>query len=55
MNVQNKIRNVLGIDVRSRHKDQENGNYDPFKNPLIHKRIDGNVIVPPNMSKLWGE
>lgn len=55
MSPQNKIRSILGVDVRARHSYKDGGIYDPFQNPLIHKRINGSVIVPLNMTKLWGK
>ena len=51
----NMIRNILGVDVRARHSDKDGEIYEPFQNPLIHKRINGSVIVPLNMTKLWGK
>jgi hypothetical protein len=32
----------------------ETAQLDPFINPLIHKQINGNDIVPLNITKLWG-
>lgn len=55
MTYHNKIRSILGVDVRARYFDKDSGNYDPFKNPLIHKQINGREIVPLEMTKLWGK
>ncbi|WP_316568900.1 hypothetical protein [Neobacillus sp. YIM B06451] len=51
-----KIENILGIDVRARARIlyQENRISDPFKNPLIHKQINGREIVPLDVERLWG-
>ncbi|WP_181884354.1 hypothetical protein [Neobacillus piezotolerans] len=51
-----KIENILGIDVRARARIlyQENRISDPFKNPLIHKQINGREIVPLDVKRLWG-
>ncbi|MFK9093620.1 hypothetical protein [Bacillus salipaludis] len=54
MTYKSKIRGILGVDVRARYSDKDSKNYDPFENPLIHKRLNGSEIVPLNMSRLWG-
>ncbi|WP_187292136.1 hypothetical protein [Bacillus sp. 1NLA3E] len=53
MTYHNKIRSILGVDVRARYSETDSGNYEPFKNPLIHKQINGSEIVPLNITKLW--
>jgi hypothetical protein len=53
MTYHNKIRNILGVEVRARYSDIDNGSYDPFKNPLIHKQINGREIVPLDRTRLW--
>ncbi|MBT2655852.1 hypothetical protein J7E81_11500 [Bacillus sp. ISL-18] len=55
MTIYKKVESILGVDVRARHKNLDNKNYDPFKNPLIHKQIKGNEHVPLHISKLWGD
>jgi hypothetical protein len=55
VSVHNKIQSVLGVDVRARHIEKETAQLDPFINPLIHKQINGNDIVPLNITKLWGK
>jgi hypothetical protein len=52
MTYHNKIRNILGFDVRAHYFDKDNGNYDPFKNPLIYKQINGREIVPLDRTRL---
>lgn len=53
MSIHKKIQSILGVDVRARYSSEGNKIYDPFKNPIIHKRIDGLEIVPIDTSKLW--
>lgn len=50
----NGIRSILGIDIRARSSVNDSEEYDPFKNPIIHKQINGRVIVPLNTTRLWG-
>ncbi|MBY0121600.1 hypothetical protein [Bacillus sp. S/N-304-OC-R1] len=45
---------VLGLNIRARHH-IEKENHDPFKNPIIHKRLDGLEIVPIDRTRLWGK
>lgn len=54
MSFHNSI-NTYDFDVYARHIYKDGKDYEPFKNPLIHKRIDGFVIVPLNLEKLWGK
>lgn len=51
------IRSVLGIDVRARCSNIQSDNhaFDPFQNPIIHKRVNGEDIIPLNVSKLWND
>ncbi|WP_175384447.1 hypothetical protein [Bacillus sp. FJAT-27225] len=51
-----KIEYILGVDVRARARivNEDNIISDPFKNPLIHKQINGREIVPLNVKRLWG-
>lgn len=49
----NIIQSILGVDIHARIS-TEAKNYDPFKNPIIHKRIDGQEIVPIDTERLWG-
>jgi hypothetical protein len=51
------IRSVLGVDVRARNSKYGSDNYayNPFQNPIIHKQINGEEIVPINLSKLWNK
>ena len=53
MTYHNKIRSILGFDVRARYYDIDNENYDPFRNPLKHKQINGREIVPLHRTRLW--
>jgi hypothetical protein len=53
MTYHNKIQSILGVDVRTRCSGVDNRNYDPFKNPLIHKQINGREIVPLDRTRLW--
>jgi hypothetical protein len=55
MSYHNKIQSFLGVDVRASYCNKDDENYDPFKNPIIHKRINGLEIVPLNLTKLWGK
>jgi hypothetical protein len=50
----NTIRSILGVDVRPRSSKIDKEHYEPFKNPLIHKQINGRVIVPLDSTRLWG-
>ncbi|WP_019242965.1 MULTISPECIES: hypothetical protein [Bacillus] len=53
MSSHNSIQSILGVNVRAR-KSTEAKIYDPFKNPIIHKRIDGLEIVVIDTERLWG-
>lgn len=55
MTFNDKMENILGVNIRVRHSEHDDENYAPFKNPIIHKRINGSVIVPLNTTKLWGK
>ncbi|WP_223594626.1 hypothetical protein [Neobacillus bataviensis] len=56
MTINKYVKNILGVDVRARFSIAGSGNnYDPFKNPIIHKQINGREIVPLNVKKLWGK
>jgi hypothetical protein len=48
------IKSILGVDVRARFS-TDNKIYDAFKNPIIHKRVDGLDIVPIDTTRLWGK
>jgi hypothetical protein len=50
----NYIRSILGINVRARSSNNDSRDYDPFNNPIIHKQINGRVIVPIDITRLWG-
>lgn len=50
----NNIRSILGVNVRARSSNIDKEHYEPFKNPLIHKQINGRVIVPLDSTRLWG-
>jgi hypothetical protein len=54
MTYHNKIKSILGVDVRARYFNEDSGNYDPFKNLIIQKQINGREIVPLNLERLWG-
>ncbi|WP_177177303.1 hypothetical protein [Bacillus sp. MUM 116] len=50
------IKNILGVDVRAQHSEEDSENtYAPFENPIIHKQINGREIVPLDLAKLWGK
>jgi hypothetical protein len=49
------IRSFLGIDDRARFSNKDCGDYDPFKNPIIHKQISGKEIIPLDVTRLWGK
>lgn len=53
MSYNKSIRIILGGDVRARNSTVREIS-DPFKNPIIHKRIDGLEIVPIDTERLWG-
>lgn len=54
-NSSNNIRALLGIDIRARSSNKVIwGDHDSFKNPIIHKKINGQVIVPLDITRLWG-
>lgn len=56
MSVYKYVKNILGVDVLARFSTADSGNnYNPFKNPIIHKQINGREIVPLNVKKLWGK
>ncbi|MEH7336675.1 hypothetical protein V7161_29095 [Neobacillus drentensis] len=56
MPVNKYVNNILGVDVRARFSTEDRGIiYDPFKNPIIHKQINGREIVPLDLTKLWGK
>ncbi|MDQ0268643.1 hypothetical protein [Cytobacillus purgationiresistens] len=57
MSYSKKIQSILGVDVRARSSNKINKDFDytPFKNPIIHKRIDGLEIAPIDSKKLWGK
>lgn len=50
----NNIQSILGVDVRARSSRKDSVDYEPFKNPIIHKQINGQVIVPLDITRLWG-
>jgi len=51
----NKIKSILGVDVRARYLNLNEDDliHDPFKYPIIHKQINGKEIVPLNLVRLW--
>ncbi|MEH7383740.1 hypothetical protein V7138_25015 [Bacillus sp. JJ1533] len=51
----NTIRSLLGIDVRPRSSNKHSYDVDSFSNPIIHKKINGQVIVPLDIDRLWGK
>ncbi|WP_164745656.1 hypothetical protein [Neobacillus mesonae] len=54
-NNSNNIQALLGIDIRARSSNKVIwGDHDSFKNPIIHKKINGQVIVPLDITRLWG-
>ncbi len=53
MSYPNKIKSILGVDVRARYYNDDIRNDDPFQNPIIHKQINGLDIVPLNPQRLW--
>ncbi|MCM3765564.1 hypothetical protein [Neobacillus niacini] len=57
MTYNKEIQSILGFDVhaRSRFFYEDSEDHDPFKNPIIHKQINGRVIVPLNVEKLFGK
>lgn len=55
MTINKYVKNILGVDVRARFFVEDSVNiYDPFKNHIIHKQINGREIVPLDLTKLWG-
>lgn len=52
MTKSNGIRSILGMDVRARSSVNDSVEYVPFKNPIIHKQINGRVIVTLDTTKL---
>ncbi|MGN7429156.1 hypothetical protein [Cytobacillus praedii] len=55
MSFNNKnIKSILGVDVRARCSNDKKL-YEPFKNPIIHKRVDGIEIIPIDTTRLWGK
>lgn len=48
------VRQILNGDYRAKYPDYDNSDYDPFKNPLIHKQINGTIISPLDQGRLWG-
>lgn len=55
MTAKNNIRSILGVDIRARSSNKDSEDYDPFKNPLIHKQINGREIVALDVTRLWGK
>lgn len=55
MNYKNKINSILGVDVRARYGNEKSMDYDSFKNPIIHKQINGKDIIPLDMTRIWGK
>ncbi|MDQ1003976.1 hypothetical protein QFZ28_004376 [Neobacillus niacini] len=53
MTYSNKIKSILGVDVRARYLNEDDLIHDPFKYPIIHKQINGKVIVPLDLVRLW--
>ena len=45
------IRQILSGDYKARYPDSD---YDPLKNPLVHKQINGTVIILLDQGRLWG-
>lgn len=45
------------IDVRARSTNIQSDNhaFDPYQNPIIHKRVNGEDIIPLTISKLWND
>jgi hypothetical protein len=55
MTYSNKIKSILGVDVRARYLNEGIKNHNPFENPIIHKQINGREIVPLDVVRLWGK
>jgi hypothetical protein len=56
MTFRKNSQNFLSVNLRARHQmEKDDPNYDPFKDPIIHKRINGIEIVPLNTTKLLGK
>lgn len=55
MTAQKIIPNIFGSEIHAYRHEKDDPSYDPFKNPIIHKRINGDIIVPLNTNKLWGK
>jgi hypothetical protein len=55
MTYSNKIKSILGVDVRARnlYLNEDVPIHDPFKYPIIHKQINGKEIVPLDLVRLW--
>ncbi|WP_175384509.1 hypothetical protein [Bacillus sp. FJAT-27225] len=55
MTYQNKIESILGVDIRVRSRCfvEDVSEHDPFKRPIIHKKINGQVISPLDLERLW--
>lgn len=49
----NNMNNNLDFTIRPHRKRAYDSN--AFNNPIIHKRIDGSVIVPLNIKRIWEE
>lgn len=48
------VRQILNGNYKAKYPDYDTSNHDPFKNRLIHKQINGTVIVPLDQERLWG-
>ena len=48
------IRQILNGDYRAKYPDYDNSDYDPLKNPLVHKQINGTIIIPLDQGRLCG-
>ncbi|MEH7276360.1 hypothetical protein [Neobacillus vireti] len=55
MTYKNKIKSILGVDVRARYlyHNEDDLIHDPFKYPIIHKQINGKEIVPLDLVRFW--
>ncbi|UAL53092.1 hypothetical protein [Metabacillus dongyingensis] len=50
------LENILGVHRKARRKNQMYYLENSFKNPIVHREINGDKIyVPLNMERVWNQ
>ncbi|CAH0344136.1 hypothetical protein [Bacillus sp. CECT 9360] len=48
------LEQILGVNIRARHKREEEHFDRYFQNPIVHKQIKGDKIyVPIDLNRVW--